>query len=48
MVDPGLSRLRRVGLGIRVAAGHEFGIRPFGTQAEKVLMDAEAADVEVV
>lgn len=31
-----------------LAAGHEFGIRPFGTQAEKVLMDAEAADVEVV
>lgn len=30
-----------------LAAGHEFGIRPFGAQAEKVLMDAEAADVEV-
>jgi sarcosine oxidase subunit alpha len=31
-----------------LAAGHEFGIRPFGIQAEKILMDAEAADVEVV
>jgi len=31
-----------------LAAGYELGIRPFGTQAEKVLMNAEAADVEVV
>ena len=31
-----------------LSAGHEFGIRPFGTAGEQVLTDAEAADVEVV
>jgi sarcosine oxidase, subunit alpha len=31
-----------------LSAGHEFGIRPFGTEAQRSFLDAEAADVEVV
>ncbi len=31
-----------------ISAGHEFGIRPFGTTAERILMGVEARDVAVV
>jgi sarcosine oxidase subunit alpha len=31
-----------------LSAGHEFGIRPFGTAAEQAFISAEASDVSVV